>query len=214
MVWTVIGEKINSLVLYSKPENVWKITDFGYSTEGTSTRLLTSEYSRGTASYRAPELVKEKHTFNNKVDIWAIGCILYELAFQKKAFETDMAVLLYALSDHRLKLPSQVDNSLSSGHVDAEYRALLERFVDGMLDSNPSNRPTARELRASFGAASGHWPQTPAEGSALRTRSPPEMRSAKIDRPTRSSNRNKAQLVTYQLAESSMPHESRSTHSL
>ena len=41
----------------------------------------------GTASYRAPELITgEKLTYTRQVDIWAIGCIFFELAFNRKSF--------------------------------------------------------------------------------------------------------------------------------
>jgi serine/threonine protein kinase len=208
MVYTIIDRNTDRLVLYSKPENVWKIADFGYSTEGTSKTALTSEYARGTASYRAPELVKEKHTFNNKVDIWAMGCILYELAFQKKAFETDMAVLLYALSDHRLKLPSEVDDNIHyspSKGVDTNYRA-LGQFVDGMLDSNPSKRPTARELQFLFSTTSAEcFPTTAEGGSASKTLLPPKMLSTNLESPSWRRNGLTAGPIIDRLTESNIP---------
>lgn len=40
---------------------------------------ITTVYSRGTPAYRAPELLMGKYAFSNKVDVWYIGCILYEL---------------------------------------------------------------------------------------------------------------------------------------
>jgi len=35
--------------------------------------------------------------YNNKVDIWATGCILYELSTGTRAFITDRAVISYSL---------------------------------------------------------------------------------------------------------------------
>jgi len=37
------------------------------------------------------------HTFNNKVDIWGLGCIAYEILTRKKAFESDWETIQYAL---------------------------------------------------------------------------------------------------------------------
>ena len=58
----------------------WKIADFGLTSEATSNRLVTSRSARGKPSYRAPELLREtKAGYNNKADIWSLGCIGFEL---------------------------------------------------------------------------------------------------------------------------------------
>lgn len=63
------------------------MADFGLTCEGTSTRDIFTEFSHGTPGYRAPELVdSDEHTFSNKVDIWALGCIPFELATGAKPF--------------------------------------------------------------------------------------------------------------------------------
>src|SRR5271155_1844761 len=100
--------ELTFLVLYSRAQHSWKIADFGLTTEGTSQRSYTTHYSRGTSSYRAPELVRSG-AYNNKVDIWALGCILYEIVTLRKAFSTDNAVYEYsmqqALDEERVRLP-------------------------------------------------------------------------------------------------------------
>ena len=63
-------------------------------TEGTSGRVHTTHYVKGTSSYRSPELVKDG-IYTNKVDIWAMGCIFYEIIFRHKAFRNDNAVYDY-----------------------------------------------------------------------------------------------------------------------
>lgn len=85
----VNGSPLLTLVLYSSYNKLWKIADFGLTTEGTSKLAITTVYSKGTEGYRAPELLSEDPKFSNKVDIWAMGCILYELVVRKKAFAGD-----------------------------------------------------------------------------------------------------------------------------
>ena len=41
----------------------------------------------GTPVYMAPEVLQGR-PYNQKADMWGIGCVLYELATGKKAFET------------------------------------------------------------------------------------------------------------------------------
>jgi NIMA (never in mitosis gene a)-related kinase len=40
----------------------------------------------GTPYYLSPELCEEK-AYNNKSDIWSLGCVLYELCTLKHPFE-------------------------------------------------------------------------------------------------------------------------------
>ena len=50
------------------------------------------EYA-GTPSYFAPEIVKEK-MYNEKVDVWALGCVLYSLAAQHHPFDAEDYITL------------------------------------------------------------------------------------------------------------------------
>src|SRR5947207_15755970 len=61
------------LVLYFYCDNTWKLADFGISAPSL-TAGVTTAFSKGTAYYRAPELLSETPKFTNKVDLWALGC--------------------------------------------------------------------------------------------------------------------------------------------
>ena len=52
-----------------------KVTDFGFAVEKEPTDQLT--LGLGTAPYMAPEILKENRSYDEKVDIWAIGVIAY-----------------------------------------------------------------------------------------------------------------------------------------
>ena len=95
----------NDLVLYLRRENRWKLIDFGISAEVTTKKARATQYSRGTLSYRAPEILLEPATYSNKVDIWALGCVLYEVILEKEAFEDDLAVEEYYYNTSRLEVP-------------------------------------------------------------------------------------------------------------
>lgn len=132
------------LVLYSVPEKAWKLADFGLTTEGTSKRAHTTERAQGTACYRAPELVREYSRYTNRVDIFALGCILFELvASGQKAFASDFEVLEYASLRSKIDLPPNITYSGSRGNLSHAIRA--------MLAIEPSARPSANQLRTRFG---------------------------------------------------------------
>jgi NIMA (never in mitosis gene a)-related kinase len=70
-----------------------KIGDFGISKVLSNTGEL-AKTAIGTPYYLSPEICREKR-YNNKSDIWSLGCILYEMAALKHAFEaSDMRQLV------------------------------------------------------------------------------------------------------------------------
>lgn len=141
------SSKSKPIVLYSSRSNVWKIADFGISAEGTSRKALTTISARGTASYRAPELIKgEKLTYTSQVDIWAMGCIFFELAFNRKAFSGDMSVFDYALSGKAPEIPAAVNLGQHTLQTESTPNQALKTLIYAMLDLNPSDRPAAQLL--------------------------------------------------------------------
>lgn len=107
--------------------------------QGTSVNMKTTSDRKGTSSYRGPELVREYATFNNKVDIWAMGCILYELICLKKAFSSDEAVLAAAWHKEQKHLPSEAE-------IDDMSRSKSSELIQEMLRFEPRERPSAKDI--------------------------------------------------------------------
>ena len=88
------GEALAIIHRDLKPENVLidatgtaKLTDFGIAKvlgEGTATE---AGMLKGTAAYVAPEIWKGGRDFHPRVDLFAVGCILYELVTLERLFE-------------------------------------------------------------------------------------------------------------------------------
>lgn len=133
--------KLISIVLYSRKDSEWKIADFGLTSEGGSKTFLASQLGRGTESYRAPELVTQKE-YNNTVDIWAIGCILYELATFKKAFSNDFEVYEYS--------KGQISFEIVLDGFDEASATSMEELILRILKVEPNDRPSAGELVKEF----------------------------------------------------------------
>ncbi|XP_037799318.1 serine/threonine-protein kinase Nek8-like [Penaeus monodon] len=74
-------------ILLDRSHRVVKIGDFGIS------KILSSKSKAhtvvGTPCYLSPELCQEK-PYNQKSDIWALGCVLYEMLTLKRAFEAEV----------------------------------------------------------------------------------------------------------------------------
>ena len=131
------------LVLYSHRQHAWKIADFGLSTEGNSQHNRTTHFARGTSSYRAPEIL-HKGTYTNKVDIWAVGCILYEVICREKAFSSDLDVLRYS-DGAPLSMPHDLDI-----FEDERFEAAMRSLIPRIFNIDPIRRPSAAQLISAF----------------------------------------------------------------
>ena len=70
--------------IFISSDQVLKIGDFGISKKHNSTMSMANTVV-GTHIYIAPEIFG-RMPYNEKADVWALGCILYELASLKPAF--------------------------------------------------------------------------------------------------------------------------------
>jgi len=97
--------------------------------------------------------------FTNKVDIWAVGCIWYEVVFLQKAFSSDYDVSKFGM---REELDFPFDSGIfqnkreSCGSEALSFeplKTIIERVIRDMLKINPSARPSARDVNSTFQSA-------------------------------------------------------------
>jgi ankyrin repeat protein len=127
-------------VLYSHQMRAWKIADFGLTSETKTNVAHTTRYSRGTGGYRAPELLNENPKYTYQVDIWGLGCILYELCTKTHAFADDMAVWNCYHSSSTFQMSIIIPWLLS---IHARH---LSQCVREMMESDPQSRPSISAL--------------------------------------------------------------------
>ena len=96
-----------------------------------NTLVVTS--IKGTPLYMAPELVKEQ-PYNNTVDLWSLGVILYELYVGQPPFFTNSLISLIKLI---IKDPVKYPDTMSDEFKD---------FLVGLLDKDPAKRLNWPEL--------------------------------------------------------------------
>mmetsp|Transcript_9879 Transcript_9879/g.17373 ORF Transcript_9879/g.17373 Transcript_9879/m.17373 type:complete len:558 (+) Transcript_9879:404-2077(+) len=110
-----------------------KLGDFGLAKElGEQDQFATTNV--GTPYYMSPELINEKR-YNDKSDIWSIGCLIYEMAALRPPFEALNVVSL--------------GRKISAGRfarIPSRYSQDLQGVIEDMLTLNPNRRPSVREL--------------------------------------------------------------------
>lgn len=125
-----------------KPENIFldpfndiKLGDFGLA------KILNSKSAYattnvGTPYYMSPELIKELK-YNEKSDIWAIGCLIYELAAKKPPFE----------GTNQFSLAKRIIDGKYS-QISSHYSNYLREIIREMIQIEPSMRPDIHRLQA------------------------------------------------------------------
>jgi NIMA (never in mitosis gene a)-related kinase len=120
-------------ILLDAKQNI-KIGDFGLAKELSSRSKLAQTQNVGTPYYMAPEIINGKK-YDEKSDIWSLGCLLYELAALKPPFSAKNSVAL------ALKINTGRFKRLPSSYSDA-----LQSAIASMLQLKPKKRPGVEEL--------------------------------------------------------------------
>jgi hypothetical protein len=123
-----------NLFLREKKLDAVAVLDFGLArlTHGEAT-LTRTEAVLGTPGYMSPEQAAGQKDVDTRADVFALGCLLYELLTGIAPFRADTFVASLA----RVLLEDPPPVRLRAPHVPAELEAVVER----MLAKDPEERP-------------------------------------------------------------------------
>ena len=93
-----------------------------------------AQTSVGTPYYMSPEIFKNK-PYNHKSDIWALGCVLYEMTTLNRPFDANSLNAL-AIKIVKGRYPP----------ISSRYTRSLNEVIAAMLSTNPSGRPDLEDL--------------------------------------------------------------------
>lgn len=124
--------KCENIFITGLKQEVLKIGDFGLSKLLANNCLANTVI--GTCNYVAPEICEGK-PYNKKSDIWALGCILYELCELDKMFKGPVSsVVLSIASGARKPINGRT------------YGKQMQELLNLCLQKNPADRPDTKVI--------------------------------------------------------------------
>eukprot|EP00808_Paulinella_micropora_P027943 g7135.t1 len=130
--------KVENILVTARDE--YKLCDFGSCTTRAQVYQTRQEMGQeedriqrySTLNYRAPEMcdLYRRERIDEKVDVWAMGCVLYALAFFRHPFEEGTLGILSG----KFELPSH------------SFSPYLEALVKRLLTQSPAKRPSMKAV--------------------------------------------------------------------
>ena len=120
--------------LYFTKDNKLKLGNFGiFSKLSNYNEYITSKNNY--YNYLSPEFIKDE-TITNKVDIWALGCIIYEICTLDYCFDCNNIIGLH----------NKIINE-KNGKINLKfYEVEIQKLIDYLLNKNYIERPCIREI--------------------------------------------------------------------
>lgn len=123
-----------------KPANVFlsqegkiKLGDFGLAKDAGSYALTTEGMTVGTCQYMSPEQIEGRKEIDGKLDLYSLGCLLYEMIAGKPPYQG--ANMMAILQQHQTATPPNLRQTAPNC---PEELALL---VQQLLAKRPEDRP-------------------------------------------------------------------------
>jgi serine/threonine protein kinase len=128
----IIHRDLKPANLFLAKDGVLKLGDFGIARDTQATALTAAGRTVGTYAYMAPEQISGKPPVSRKTDLYALGCVMYEMLTGKPPFNAPTAAeMLFA---HLEEEPPQVSSAVPDCPV------WLDKLISKLLEKDPEER--------------------------------------------------------------------------
>ena len=127
----IIHRDLKTMNIFITKDNHIKIGDFGVSKILTNNNIYAYTIV-GTPYYISPEICQNK-PYDEKTDMWSLGCVLYEMITFNKPFESNSQMGLF------MKILKEKPQKLND-NVRKTYSTRLLNLIYDLLQKNPNKR--------------------------------------------------------------------------
>ncbi len=110
-----------------------KLTDFGIARDTTATALTAAGKTVGTYAYMAPEQIRGKPPVDKKTDLYALGCVLFEMIAGETPFQSENQGEMLMM--HLQEQPSRITSLVPQCPMP------VEDLIFHLLEKDPEERP-------------------------------------------------------------------------
>ena len=142
--------------IFLNKNNKTKIGDFGISKQLVNQKYTTTK--KGDLHYMAPEMLQKNVKYNNKVDIWSLGCIIYELFNLESYYNGILVQELVEETPQKIKIDSKYNpvwlKLLNKILIKKDYNARLNideicDFINNINNNNYDERTNSASTSSS-----------------------------------------------------------------
>jgi serine/threonine-protein kinase len=110
-----------------------KLADFGLALVAAETRLTSTGKTMGSLHYMSPEQIQGKPALSNRTDLYALGCVLFELLCGRTPF---VGQAMAEILQQHIRQPPPAISSFA-----VECPVELETLIAQLLKKDPDERP-------------------------------------------------------------------------
>ncbi|CAD8161704.1 unnamed protein product [Paramecium octaurelia] len=124
---------------YIKVGDTFKLIDFGLVRGSNPQDIKTM--SVGSLVFQAPEMIQNSNNYNEKIDIWSLACVFYEVLSSQTLFDgQNYQQLTQQIINH--KFPANINNKINQLQTSEKIKNLLVN----MLSYVEAKRPTIQQV--------------------------------------------------------------------
>lgn len=129
----IIHRDLKPANLFLSRQGRLKLGDFGIARDTEATALTAAGKTVGTYAYMAPEQIQVGPPISGKTDLYALGCLLYEVLVGETPFQSEnpMDMLMQHLNDDPYSVIEKVP----------DCPIWLDQLIERLLAKNPEDRP-------------------------------------------------------------------------